>query len=113
MKKAILLLLLGIFSSNVYAQKTKLLLAEKVKYEAINAKENEKNDQELKEEMTSFFGFGLRLSLKGVEETVKEENNQKKKSALRLQVGFQMPKYIKTQPPQKFFKVGWDLGILR
>lgn len=47
MKKAILLLLLRIFSSNVYAQKTKLLLAEKVKYESVNAKENEKNDQEL------------------------------------------------------------------
>lgn len=113
MKKAFLLLLIGMFSSKIYAQKTKLLLAEKVKYEAVNAKENEKNDQELKEEMTTFLGFGLRLSLKGVEETVKEENSQKKKSALRLQVGFQMPKYIKTQPPQKFFKVGWDLGILR
>jgi len=24
-----------------------------------------------------------------------------------------MPNYIKTQPPQKFFKVDWDLGILR
>lgn len=30
----------------------------KVKYEAINAKENEKNGQELKEEMTTFLGFG-------------------------------------------------------
>ncbi len=113
MKKPFLLLLLALFSMDIYAQKTKLLLAEKVKYEAANAKENEKNDQELKEEMTTFFGFGLRLSIKGVEETVKKESEQKKKSALRLQVGFQMPKYIKTQPPQKLFKVGWDLGILR
>lgn len=113
MKKPFLLLLLALFSMDSYAQKTKLLLAEKVKYEAVNAKENEKNDQELKEEMTTFFGFGLRLSLKGIEETLKEESNQKKKSVLRLQVGFQMPKYIKTQPPQKLFKVGWDLGILR
>ena len=87
--------------------KNKATFSRKVKYEAVNAKENEKNDQELKEEMTSFSGFGLRLSLKDDEETVKEENNQKKKSALQLQVGFQMPNYIKTQPPQKFFKVGW------
>jgi hypothetical protein len=113
MKKPFLLLLLALFSMDIYAKKTKLLLAEKVKYEAVGAKENQKNDQELKEDMTTFLGFGLRLSLKGVEETVKEESNQKKKSALRLQVGFQMPKYIKTQPPQKFFKVGWDLGILQ
>jgi len=58
MKKALLLLLLAISCTDIYAQKTKLLLAEKVKYEAINAKENEKNDQELKEEMTTFLGFG-------------------------------------------------------
>jgi hypothetical protein len=47
MKKPFLLLLLALFSMDIYAQKTKLLLAEKVKYESVNAKENEKNDQEL------------------------------------------------------------------
>lgn len=106
-------MLFGIFYSNTYAQKTKLLLAEKVKYDATNAKENEKIDQEIKDEMTTFLGFGMRLSVKGVEETVKESNGQKTKSALRLQIGFQMPKYIKTNPPQKLIKLGWDLGILK
>jgi hypothetical protein len=113
MKKVTLLVLLSIFCSNAHAQKTKLLLAEKVKFEELQAKDSQKIDRELKDEMTTFFGFGIRLSLKGVEETIKDENNQKKKSALRLQVGFQMPKYIKTNPPQKLFKIGWDLGILK
>lgn len=55
---------------------------------------NQKNDRELKEEMITFLGFGLRLSIKGVEETLKENDSSKKKSALRLQFGFQMLKYI-------------------
>ena len=113
MKKIKLLVLFGVLSGNVYAQKTKLLLAEKVNFDETKSMENQKNDRELKEEMTTFLGFGLRLSIKGVEETLKENDSSKKKSALRLQFGFQMPKYIKTDPPQKLFKIGWDLGILR
>ena len=113
MKKTILLLFFGMTTVNVNAQKTKLLLAEKVRYEEKKVIDNIKTDQELKEEMTTFFGFGIRLSIKGVEEPVQVNDGKKRKSALRIQLGFQMPKYINTRPPEKFFKTGWDLGILR
>jgi hypothetical protein len=111
MKKAIILLLFSCFPAT--AQKTKLLIAEKVRFEETNVKENDKIDEEIKDKMTTFLGFGFDLSVKGVEEKVQEENKTKQKSAVRFQVGFQMPKFIKTKPPQKVFKLGWDVGILK
>jgi hypothetical protein len=111
MKKAIFLLLFSCFSAT--AQKAKLLIAEKVRFNETNAKEVSKIDEEIKDKMTTFLGFGFDLSVKGVEEKVQEENKTKQKSAVRFQVGFQMPKFIKTKPPQKVFKLGWDVGILK
>jgi hypothetical protein len=111
MKKAIILLLFSCFSAT--AQKTKLLIAEKVHFDEVNVNKNNKVDEEIKDNMTTFLGFGFDLSVKGVEEKVQEENKTKQKSAVRFQVGFQMPKFIKTKPPQKVFKLGWDVGILK
>lgn len=111
MKKTIILLLFSCFSAN--AQKTKLLIAEKVRFDETNIKENAKIDEEIKDNMGTFLGFGFNLSVKGVDEKIKEENKTKQKSAVRFQVGFQMPKFIKTKPPQKVFKLGWDVGILK
>jgi len=115
MKKFTLLILMGILSSHAYAQKKKFIVAEKIKFEEKSVQENKQNDEELKEDMDTFLGFGFRLSITNVEEPLKEKENttQKKKVGLRFQLGFQMPKYIKTQPPQKLFKTGWDLGIVK
>lgn len=110
MKTAIILFLFACFSAN--AQKTKLLIAEKVRFDGINIKENAKIDEEIKDNMATFLGFGFNLSVKGIDENVQKENKTKQKSAVRFQVGFQMPKFIKTNPPQKVFKAGWDLGIM-
>ncbi|GAB3502947.1 hypothetical protein GCM10027442_03340 [Emticicia fontis] len=95
-------------------QKKKFFVAEKVNYDAKNAKENKENDDELKDEMTNFLGFGFRLSITNVEEKINNATDKdKKKVGLRFQVGFQMPKFIKTKPPQKLFKAGMDVGIVK
>lgn len=114
MKKLTILLILFIGSLSAHGQKKKFVVAEKIKYEEKSEKENKENDEELKDEMTTFLGFGFRLSITEVEEPIKEANNQdKKKVGLRFQVGFQMPRFIKTKPPQKLFKAGMDVGIVK
>jgi len=108
-----LLFLLGCGAS-AQAQRTKLLIAKKVDFEGMPEKERKATDQELKEEMDTFLGFGYRLSVDNVEETVKTAaEKDKKKKAVRLQIGFQFPRFIKTDPPDKVFKVGWDFGFVK
>lgn len=116
MKKLILLFILFAGTLSAHGQKKKFLVAEKIKYEEKSEKENKENDEELKDEMTTFLGFGFRLSIKDVEEPIKESgtgNQEKKKVGLRFQIGFQMPSFIKTKPPQKLFKAGMDVGIVK
>ncbi len=116
MKKLILLFILFAGTLSAHGQKKKFVVAEKIKYEEKSEKENKENDEELKDEMTTFLGFGFRLSIKDVEEPIKESgtgNQQKKKVGLRFQIGFQMPGFIKTKPPQKLFKAGMDVGIVK
>ncbi|WP_337044312.1 hypothetical protein [Emticicia sp. 17c] len=115
MKKLTLLIILFVGSFSVYGQqKKKFFVAEKIDYDHKSVKENKQTEEELKNEMTSFLGFGFRLSITNVEEEVKESAKEdKKKFALRFQVGFQMPKFIKTKPPQKVFKAGMDVGIVK
>lgn len=86
MKTAIILFLFACFSAN--AQKTKLLIAEKVRFDETNIKENAKIDEEIKDNMGTFLGFGFNFSVKGVDEKVKEDSKTKQKSAVRFQVGF-------------------------
>ncbi|MBA4849616.1 hypothetical protein [Emticicia sp. BO119] len=116
MKKLALLIILLLVGGTLSAQekKKKFFVAEKVNYEAKSVKENQENDDELKDEMTNFLGFGFRLSITNMEEKVNDPaNKDKKKMGLRFQIGFQMPKFIKTNPPQKLFKAGMDVGIVK
>jgi hypothetical protein len=116
MKKLALLITLMLIGGTLsaQAQKKKFFVAEKINYETKSAKENKENDEELKDEMTNFLGFGFRLSITNVEEKVNDSaNKDKKKVGLRLQIGFQMPKFIRTNPPQKLFKAGMDVGIVK
>jgi len=115
MKKLILLFfLVAAGSLSAYGQKKKFFVAEKINYDEKTEKEKKETESELKDEMTTFLGFGLRLSITNVEEKLKDPANQdKKKMGLRFQVGFQMPKFIKTDPPQKLFKAGMDVGIVK
>ena len=116
MKKLTLLIILMLIGGTLSAQekKKKFIVAEKINYESKSARENKENDEELKDEMTSFLGFGFRLSITNLEENVDNSKNQdKKKVGLRFQVGFQMPRFIKTKPPQKLFKAGMDVGIVK
>ncbi|RFS14393.1 hypothetical protein [Emticicia sp. C21] len=114
MKKLALLITLLLIGGTLSAQeqKKKFLVAEKINYDAKSVKENKETDDELKDEMTNFLGFGFRLSITNVEENAHDPTDKdKKKMGLRFQVGFQMPKFIKTKPPQKLFKAGMDVGI--
>lgn len=116
MKKLALLITLLLIGGTIHAQeqKKKFLVAEKINYDNRSAKENKENDDELKDEMTNFLGFGFRLSIRNVEEKANSSaKDEKKKVGLRFQVGFQMPKFIKTNPPQKLFKAGMDVGIVK
>ncbi len=77
-------------------------------------KERRAIDREMKEKMDKFLGFGLRLSADNVEETVETAvDKDKKKNAVRFQIALQLPRFIKTDPPDKVFKVGWDFGTLK
>ena len=108
-----LLFLLGCAAS-AQAQKIKLLIAKKVDFEGMPEKERKDIDRELKEKMDTFLGFGLRLSVDNIEETVKTSaDKDKKKKAVRFQIGFQLHRFIKTDPPNKVFKVGWDFGAVK
>ncbi|RYU97074.1 hypothetical protein [Emticicia agri] len=114
MKKIVLLITLLLMGGALSAQekKKKLFVAEKVNYDAKTAKENKETEDELKDEMTNFLGFGFRLSITNMEEKL-EDRKDKKKVGLRFQIGFQMPRFIKTDPPQKLFKAGMDVGIVK
>ncbi|MPR36298.1 hypothetical protein [Salmonirosea aquatica] len=108
-----LLFLLGCGAS-AQAQRTRLLIAKKVDFEGMPEKVRKETDQELKEEMDTFLGFGYRISVDNFEEIVKTPADKiKKKKAVRFQVGFQLPRFIKTDPPDKVFKVGWDFGFVK
>jgi hypothetical protein len=80
-----------------------------------NDKENDKNiENRLREDMGRFLGFGMNVSLDSMEqeeENSKDNKRKKKNSGYNLQVGFQLPKFIKTNPPNKIFKIGWNLGL--
>jgi hypothetical protein len=108
-----LLFLLGCGAA-VQAQRVRLLIAKKVDFEGMPEKVRKNIDRELKEEMDTFLGFGLRMGVDNLEETVKTaEDKDKKKKAVRFQVGLQLPRFIKTDPPDKVFKVGWDFGFVK
>ena len=108
-----LLFLLGCGAS-AQAQRVRFLIAKKVDFERMPEKERKDLDRALKEEMDPFLGFGLRLKIDDFEETVKTvAAKDKKKKAVRFQVGLQLPRFIKTEPPDKVFKVGWDFGFVK
>ncbi len=100
--------------ASAQAQKVRLLIAKKVDFDKLPEKERKDFDQAMKEEMDKFLGFGLKLSVDNFEETVKTAADKvKEKKAVRFQVGFQLPRFIKTEPPDKVFKVGWDFGFVK
>lgn len=108
-----LLFLLG-WGASAQAQRVRLLIAKKVDFEGMPEKVRKNTDQELKEEMDTFLGFGYKVSVDNLEETVQTAADKaRKKKAVRFQVGFQLPRFIKTDPPDKVFKVGWDFGFVK
>ncbi|WP_259015838.1 hypothetical protein [Emticicia fluvialis] len=115
MKKLFLLIFLVVAGSlGAHGQKKKFIIAEKINYDEKTEKEKKETDKELKDDMTTFLGFGFRVSVTNVEEKLKDPANQdKKKMGFRFQIGLQMPKFIKTDPPQKLFKAGMDVGIVK
>jgi hypothetical protein len=85
------------------------------KQKAISLKRSENDntqaiDNKLKEDMGRFLGFGMNVIVDPIE---KEDTEKKKtkKAGYNLQIGFQLPKFIKTNPPNKLYKIGWSLGV--
>lgn len=106
----ILFTTLGAFAQS--SKRSKLIVLEKANLDDTTKVENKGLDNEMKEDMNRFLGFGMHVSLKEREESAHNvANSKKKKSGVTLQMGFQLPKFIKTDPPNKVFKLGWNLGI--
>ncbi|MCU0326083.1 MAG: hypothetical protein MUF45_12645 [Spirosomaceae bacterium] len=107
----ILFATLGAFAQS--SKRNKLIVLEKANLDDTTKVENKGLDNEMKEDMNRFLGFGMHVSLKEREEETSQNvaNSKKKKSGVTLQMGFQLPKFIKTDPPNKVYKLGWNLGI--
>lgn len=91
------------------AQRRKLLFSEKIDFEKQPKDIVQKLDSEMTEEMDRFLGFGFHFSVKRL--STKNITETKKKDGLSVNFGFQLPKYLKTKPPEKLLKAGWNLGL--
>ena len=91
----------------------KILAGKKVDYDKMSKKELAKTDQVLSHNMDQVLGFGLKLKVVKVEKEVSVNDVKKEKNALRFQIGLKLPQFIKTDPPDKVFKLGWDFGVVK
>ncbi len=111
--KLFLLFLLVFSFGATYAQKTKILAGDKVEYDKMTKNELAKTDESLSKNMDLVLGFGLKVKVIKVQEELSMKKELKEKKALRLQVGLKLPLFIKTDPPDKVFKIGWDFGFVK
>lgn len=111
--KLLLLFLLVFTFSATNAQKTKILAGDKVNYDKMTENELAKTNESLSKNMDLVLGFGLKVKVIKVEEEVTLKKEVKEKNALRFQVGLKLPGFIKTDPPDKVFKIGWDFGFVK
>ena len=94
------------------AQKKGLLFSEKIDFEKQPKQIIEKQDTEMTDEMDRFLGFGFHFSVKKVPlESQNSVLKNKIKEGISVQFGFQMPKYLRTKPPEKLLKAGWKMGL--
>jgi hypothetical protein len=101
----------GIFSQ-ANAQKKGLLFSEKIDFEKQPKQIVEKENAEITDEMDRFLGFGFHFSVK--KSPLDTKNVSRKnlfKEGVSVQFGVQLPKYLKTKPPEKLIKTGWILGL--
>lgn len=112
--KIVLTILLVLTFGASRAQQTKIVAGDKVDYDKMSKQELAKTDQELSRNMDLVLGFGLKIKVVKVAEEVKSKNElSKEKNALRFQIGMKLPQFIKTDPPDKVFKIGWDFGVVK
>lgn len=108
-KTVLILFFLG-FSMIGFAQsssKKKTIVMEKADLDDVKGV-----DEQMKNDMNRFLGFGVHVALKDADKVVsKTGKNNTTKSDFILQMGFQLPEFIRTNPPDKVFKVGWTIGF--
>jgi hypothetical protein len=94
-------------------KKNKLVVFEKANLDDTTQLDSKDLDEEIREEGKRFLGFKMHFAVKNMAESSdkNEHNSKKKKVGYKLQVGFQLPKFIKTDPPNKTFKLGWNMGL--
>lgn len=108
---SLIFILIGILSQ-ANAQKKSLLFSEKIDFDKQPKQIIEKQDTEMTDEMDRFLGFGLHFSVKKVPlESQNSDRKNKIKEGISLEFGFQMPKYLRTKPPEKLLKAGWKIGL--
>lgn len=107
----LIFILIGVLSQ-ANAQKKGLLFSEKIDFDKQPKQIVEKQEAEITEEMDRFLGFGFHFSVKKVPlETQNSDRKNKIKEGISVQFGFQMPKYLRTKPPEKLLKAGWKMGL--
>jgi hypothetical protein len=107
----LILIMIGVLSQ-ANAQRKGLLFSEKIDFDKQPKQIVEKQEAEITEEMDRFLGFGFHFSVKKVPlESQNSDRKNKIKEGISLQLGFQMPKYLRTKPPEKLLKAGWKMGL--
>lgn len=107
------MIVLAFVPTQVSGQKTKILVGDKVDYDKMDKLELAKTNKYLSNNMDIVLGFGLKMKLRKVAGKVSAEDSTQEKNAVRFQIGLKLPGFIKTDPPDKVFKVGWDFGVLK
>lgn len=93
--------------SQIASSKKKAIVMEKTDIENIKG-----IDDQMKNDMSRFLGFGMHIAIKNTNKVVvKTAKNDNPKPDFVLQMGFQLPEFIRTNPPDKVFKIGWAIGF--
>jgi len=107
----LIFILVGVLSQ-ANAQKKGLLFSEKIDFEKQSKQIIEKIDAEMTDEMDRFLGFGFHFSVNKSPLDAKNVSRKKFfKEGVSVHFGVQLPKYLKTKPPEKLIKTGWILGL--
>jgi hypothetical protein len=107
----LIFILIGILSQ-ANAQRKGLLFSEKIDFEKQPKQIIEKEEAEITEEMDRFLGFGFHFSVKTVPLASQNSDRKNKiKEGISVPLGFYMPKYLRTKPPEKLLKAGWKMGL--
>jgi hypothetical protein len=112
MRTILLFLFLVVSFGQAYAQRKSLVFSEKIDFEKQPKQIVEKENAEITDEMDRFLGFGFHFSVK--KSPLDAKNVSRKnifKEGVSVQFGIQLPKYLKTKPPEKLIKTGWNLGL--